>query len=129
MHSSGIFRPISKATLFVAVGCYIMHRTLLWLIRTRTVLLNGLRTGIGKSWLEGFLSPVSGGMCLPKGRIGNFRAEIDGKWVLAQFDRKYHKLWIVLDEEKVARGCQHELVLTVKDNRDNISTFKYNFKW
>lgn len=61
--------------------------------------------------------------------IGNFRAEIDGKWVLAQFDRKYHKLWIVLDEEKVARGCQHELVLTVKDNRDNISTFKYNFKW
>lgn len=61
--------------------------------------------------------------------IGSFRAEIDGEWVLAQYDRKYNKLWIVLDPERVSRGCKHELVLKVEDNRNNISTFKYKFKW
>lgn len=61
--------------------------------------------------------------------IGSYRAEIDGVWVLAKFDRKYDKLWIVLDPQRVERGCEHELVLKVKDNRDNINTFKYKFKW
>lgn len=61
--------------------------------------------------------------------VANFRAEIDGEWVLAKYDRKYNKLWIVLDPEKVSRGCTHELLLKVMDNRKNLSTFKYRFKW
>jgi hypothetical protein len=61
--------------------------------------------------------------------IAGFRAEIDGEWVLAQYDRKFNKLWIVLDAERVSRGCKHELVLSVEDNKNNISTFKYKFKW
>lgn len=61
--------------------------------------------------------------------INSFRAEIDGEWVLAQYDRKYSKLWIVLDSERVKRGTSHNLVLTVKDNKNNISTFKYKFRW
>lgn len=61
--------------------------------------------------------------------IGSFRAEIDGEWVLAKFDKKFDKLWIVLDPQRVKRGCGHELVLRVKDNRDNVSTYKYKFKW
>lgn len=61
--------------------------------------------------------------------IGNFRAEIDGEWILAQYDRKYNKLWIVLDPKRVKRGSGHELVLTVTDNRKNTNTYKYKFKW
>lgn len=61
--------------------------------------------------------------------IGSFRAEIDGEWVLARYDRKYNKLWIVLDPKRVKRGCEHKLVLNVRDNRNNINTFKYKFKW
>jgi hypothetical protein len=61
--------------------------------------------------------------------IRDFRAEIDGEWVLAQYDRKYDKLWIVLDPERVKKGCGHELILKVVDNKENISTYKLKFKW
>lgn len=61
--------------------------------------------------------------------IRRYRAQIDGKWILAQFDAKYDKLWIVLDPEVVSRGGVHELILEVTDNKNNISTYKTKFRW
>lgn len=61
--------------------------------------------------------------------IASYRAEIDGKWVLAEFDQKNRRLSVILDKEVVQRNKEAELVLIVTDNKENSSQFKYRFIW
>ena len=61
--------------------------------------------------------------------INSYRAEIDGKWILAEFDQKSRKLSVILDKDIVKKGKESELVLTVTDNKGNTSQHKYKFVW
>lgn len=61
--------------------------------------------------------------------IGAFNATIDGEWVIARYDQKYDKLWIVLDPEVVTRGGKHTLMVVVSDKKDNSATYNCEFIW
>jgi hypothetical protein len=53
--------------------------------------------------------------------IRSFRATIDGKWVLMEYDQKTASLWHRFDE-KIATG-RHEFELSVTDMKSNSSIF------
>lgn len=57
--------------------------------------------------------------------IKKYRGEIDGRWVLFEYDPQAAALWYTFDEH-VGPG-EHELVLTVKDERGNKKTYKTTF--
>lgn len=61
--------------------------------------------------------------------IDTYNAAIDGEWVIARYDLKYDKMWIVLDTEVVKRGGEHTLILTVTDKKENSTTYNCKFKW
>lgn len=61
--------------------------------------------------------------------IASYRAEIDGKWVLAEFDQKSRRLSVILDRAVVPKNKEVELVLKVVDNKDNSTQIKYKFVW
>jgi len=61
--------------------------------------------------------------------IKSYETYIDGKWALTEYDQKYDLLIYEFDPERIASGTDHTLTLRVADNKDNISTFKCNFRW
>lgn len=61
--------------------------------------------------------------------IASYRAEIDGQWVLAELDAKTSRLSIPLEEARIRKGGRHEVVLIVKDNKDNTAVVKRTFVW
>jgi len=54
--------------------------------------------------------------------IGSYRGELDGQWLLMNFDAKSGILWS--DERKSLKG---KFVLKIEDNAENISTFEKDF--
>jgi hypothetical protein len=55
----------------------------------------------------------------------NWRAEVDGNWILMNFDIK-SKYLVHYFDERIAQG-EHELKLTVKDNQGNEQEFRSKF--
>jgi len=54
-----------------------------------------------------------------------YRGTIDGRWVLFEYDKKRNRISYRFDE-KIGKG-EHNLRLSVKDDRDNESVFKGKF--
>lgn len=61
--------------------------------------------------------------------IASYRAEIDGKWVLATYDPKSRGLIIDLDPAKIAKGKSHQLGIRVSDGRGNKTNITRRFIW
>ncbi len=59
--------------------------------------------------------------------ISRFRGEIDGQWVLFEYDPKNSRLSHRFDPERIALGGRHQLSLTVVDFKGNLNTFRLNF--
>ena len=57
--------------------------------------------------------------------LKSFRATIDGKWILMEYDAKRALLWHTFDENTTAGN--HRLQLVVADMKSNISTFEASF--
>ena len=57
--------------------------------------------------------------------INNYRAEVDGKWILMEYDPKNSKLVYYFDE-KIEKG-KHSLTLHVTDKLNNASVYKAEF--
>jgi hypothetical protein len=58
--------------------------------------------------------------------IGSYRAEVDGKWILMDYDAKNQLITHFFDG-RIGKG-EHELVLKVKDDVGNLSTYTAKFR-
>ena len=56
--------------------------------------------------------------------INSYRGEIDGKWVLFEYDEKSGLLTYHFDKTRMVFGKSHLLRLVVTDNKDNSSEYK-----
>ena len=61
--------------------------------------------------------------------IGEYKAFIDGKWALFEWDPKNSLLVYKPDEDYISPGSKHSLELKVRDNRDNESVLQLEFYW
>lgn len=61
--------------------------------------------------------------------LDRYEVEIDGRWVLAEFDAKRSRLSVNLADAKIGRGKKHRLVIRVSDNKGNETVVKRDFKW
>ncbi|MDD2424926.1 MAG: M23 family metallopeptidase [Bacteroidales bacterium] len=52
---------------------------------------------------------------------------IDGEWILYNYDPKSSSLTVKLVPERLKSGRLHDLVINVRDNRNNITTLKRSF--
>jgi len=59
--------------------------------------------------------------------IATYEGEIDGSWVLFEYDAKTGMLAYTIDKKKLTLGKMHTLRLTVKDERKNSAVYKANF--
>lgn len=59
--------------------------------------------------------------------IKDYDVYIDGKWVLAEYDKKYKRLTVNLTKERIGTG-NHTLELKVSDEKNNTNTYKANFR-
>ena len=58
--------------------------------------------------------------------ISFYRGEIDGKWILMEYDFKTNLLVYYIEREKLKKG-EHTLKVVVKDKLNNETTFIQNF--
>lgn len=56
--------------------------------------------------------------------IKSYRGEIDGKWVLFEYDTKSKLITYTFDKNRIAIGKSHLLRLTVTDKRENSNEYK-----
>ena len=61
--------------------------------------------------------------------IKSYAGTIDGEWVLFEFDPKNDLLVYHFDKERVTQKQQHNLELTITDDRDNIAVYNAGFYW
>jgi len=59
--------------------------------------------------------------------IQTYRGEIDGKWILFEYDLKSSSLEYRFDMKRIKPGIQHKLVLRVADQMANITTYTLSF--
>ncbi len=59
--------------------------------------------------------------------IGSYRGEIDGSWVLFEYDAKTNTIFYLLDKQRITMNKTHNLVLSVDDERNNRTEYKANF--
>jgi len=59
--------------------------------------------------------------------IRSYRGEIDGKWVLFEFDSKNSLLEYRFDRKRFQTGKQHQLVLRVTDQMSNTASYTVSF--
>ena len=58
--------------------------------------------------------------------IKKYRAEIDGKWVLCEYDPKKDLLFYTFDEN--IKSGEHTFKIVVIDDKENKSTLSFQFK-
>jgi len=58
--------------------------------------------------------------------IGSYRAEVDGKWILMEYDAKNKLITHYFDGE-IAKG-EHKLILKVRDERGNLNSYTASFR-
>lgn len=61
--------------------------------------------------------------------IRSYNGFIDDQWVLFEYDPKNELLFYRFDPERLKDNRHHELVLTVIDNKKNISVYQGSFFW
>ncbi len=61
--------------------------------------------------------------------IKSYRGEIDGEWVLFEFDRKKNRLFYTFDKNRLQANKKHLLKVTVEDAVGNIGTYRCEFTW
>jgi len=61
--------------------------------------------------------------------IESYRVEIDGKWVLAQYDSKYSRVTVQLKNSPIKKGITHKCVIRVEDAKGNVAEVKRSFRW
>jgi len=61
--------------------------------------------------------------------IKSYEPLIDGKWALFEYDLKNNQIIYRFDKERIKKGTNHTLNLTVTDNCDNVSSYKCDFIW
>ncbi len=61
--------------------------------------------------------------------IKSYEPSIDGKWALFEYDAKNDLLTYRLDPARITKGNKHQLLLTVTDNRNNVSRLSCDFTW
>jgi len=59
--------------------------------------------------------------------IQSFRGEIDGKWILLEYDAKNSVLEYVFDQLRVKTGIQHKMVIRATDQLANTKTYSTSF--
>ncbi len=59
--------------------------------------------------------------------IEDYEGEIDGKWVLFEYDAKTETLSYKIDATRIQTGKKHTLYLKVTDERKNKSEYRANF--
>lgn len=59
--------------------------------------------------------------------ISSYRGEIDGKWVLFEYDAKKDLIEYYFDASRIELGKKHNLKLTVSDAKKNTKTYEANF--
>jgi hypothetical protein len=60
--------------------------------------------------------------------IKTYEGLIDGNWALFEYDQKYDLLRYAFDESRIKKG-NHQLTLTVSDNKENVRVYNCNFSW
>jgi hypothetical protein len=60
--------------------------------------------------------------------IKNYEGLIDGNWSLFEYDQKYDLLRYTFESSRIKKG-NHQLTLTVSDNKENVSVYNCNFTW
>lgn len=61
--------------------------------------------------------------------IQRYRVEIDGAWVLAEFDAKTRRLIVPLKYARISKGKRHNVKVSVIDRVGNESILKRSFIW
>jgi len=61
--------------------------------------------------------------------IASFVALIDGQWALFDYDAKNNLFVHTLRPERTQPGQNHQIDLSVRDAKDNLSTFTTSFYW
>jgi len=61
--------------------------------------------------------------------IKSYTGIIDGEWVLFEYDPKNDLLVYHFDKKRLTQKQQHDLELTVTDDRDNIAVYNIGFYW
>jgi len=61
--------------------------------------------------------------------INTYKAYIDGKWALMEYDAKNNVLIYTFDPKRIKKGTTHTLILSVTDNRMNTAGLKTTFIW
>ena len=59
--------------------------------------------------------------------IDTYEGEIDGSWVLFEYDAKTDTLFYIIDKERLTLGKKHSLRLRVTDERKNQAEYRANF--
>lgn len=61
--------------------------------------------------------------------IHSYRAEIEGEWILAQYDEKFRRLSVSLRGQIKSSGKKRNLKLEVIDRKGNTTIFNYQLVW
>lgn len=59
--------------------------------------------------------------------IADYRGEIDGQWVLFEYDAKNALITYHIDSKRLQLNKKHQLKLEVTDNKGNVATYEANF--
>lgn len=59
--------------------------------------------------------------------IKDFRGEIDGSWVLFEYDAKSDMIYYYFDDDRIKNNKDHQLNLIVEDQKGNISEYSATF--
>ena len=59
--------------------------------------------------------------------IRSYRGEIDGKWILLEYDQKNSLVEYVYDATRVKQGITHKMVITVTDQLGNSNSRSWSF--
>jgi len=61
--------------------------------------------------------------------IQDYKVTIDGKWILGVHDPKRSRITCSLEPDRVTRGTKHQVMVQVKDQKNNITQYKTEFLW
>ncbi|MCX6226017.1 MAG: peptidoglycan DD-metalloendopeptidase family protein [Bacteroidia bacterium] len=59
--------------------------------------------------------------------VQSYRGEIDGKWILLEYDLKNSLLEYHFDPNRIKTGIQHKMVIRVADQMGNTNSYNINF--
>jgi hypothetical protein len=59
--------------------------------------------------------------------IQRFHGEIDGKWILLEYDQKNNLLEYKFDSARIQSSIQHKMIIRVTDQLGNINNYNISF--